>query len=182
MGRHSTFEQALDVAGQAGAWRWDVDLDRLTGNARLAELFDVDPQVVAQGVSLQRMINRIHPADRPTVDQAIGLSVEDGNEFSATYRIGCRNETRWIHARGRCFESGRSLRGVHVGVAFDITAFRQGVDGVAMDDDFPKRLDRIAHHCLMAHHLASEAGLEPITMLLRPLLHEVGMRIAREQR
>lgn len=54
----------LDEAIKPGAWRWDVDLDLCVGDRRLATLFDVDHDILRRGVSVGRLLNKVHQDDR----------------------------------------------------------------------------------------------------------------------
>ncbi len=131
----------LDTALEAGAiatWTWDIPNNRLFGDSKLADLFNLSPSD-AQGGLLDKYIKSIHPDDLPNVISALQKSVDSGQPYEADYRIIQLNGTvRWVTARGRieCDASGRRVR--MPGVLVDITERK------ALEEELRMRVGQLA--------------------------------------
>jgi PAS domain S-box-containing protein len=116
-------EEALRLAtesAEVGIWHYDVAHHRLKLSALAAKLIGLAPQDDEIGV--KRFLDRVHEDDRPAVRLNIRDTLEEGNEYSAEYRVmGPHGETRWVAARGLAAtgEDGRRTR--FSGVISDIT-------------------------------------------------------------
>jgi signal transduction histidine kinase/ActR/RegA family two-component response regulator len=71
---------------------------------------------------IHRFMERVHPADKPGLDEAIRKAVEERRPYDHEFRM-CLDDhtTRWFAGRGRvlCDEEGHPVR--MVGVNFDVT-------------------------------------------------------------
>lgn len=93
--------KTANKAGRVGTWQWRVQDDEIVADAEFSHLFDVDPDAAAQGVSIDKFIDAIHPDDRDKVLDAIDESLESGDEFEIEYRVTNKDdEVRWVLARG----------------------------------------------------------------------------------
>jgi PAS domain S-box-containing protein len=133
----------LDAALEAGAiatWMWDIPNNRLSGDRKLASLFNLPPsEAEGEGALLDSYVRSIHPEDLPKVMAALDHSVETGEDYEADYRIMRSDDPhRWVTARGRveCDASGRrvGMRGVLV----DITERKQ------LEDELRLRVGQLA--------------------------------------
>jgi hypothetical protein len=155
-----------------GTWRWDVKNDVLTGDSRMANIFRTSVKPLKAGLPVASVLEIIHPQDRRSVYEALGLSITRKSLFSATYRVIAEHEPRVVKALGRCFIGATGIQ--HAGVLFDITEFCDDFnDRVAPSLE---RLDKIAYHCFAIHQLASTGGLDSITERVQPLIQDVGYR------
>lgn len=167
-------ERAVEAAGRAGTWKWRVEEDVLTGDRRLAEIFGVGFRDIEKGVQVDALLSRVHPEDRPLLEANLARSVETDGEYEATYRLVLDDETRWIHANGKCFATSDGVGKTHVGVVIDISAFRTD----PAEEDRRLILDRIAHHCLAAYQLSCDGEFDAVCQSTRDLLRMVGREIA----
>jgi PAS domain S-box-containing protein len=116
-------EEALRLAtesAEVGIWHYDVTHHRLKLSALAAKLIGLTGQDDEIGV--RRFLDRVHEEDRPAVRQQIRDTLDQGNEYSAEYRISLpTGETRWVAARGLADTGpdGRRLR--FSGVISDIS-------------------------------------------------------------
>jgi PAS domain S-box-containing protein len=113
---------ALEAGGGFGTWDWDVASGLVFCNARLAELFSLDPASVRTGAPIADFFARIHPEDRAAVNEKISRAVSAGAEYAEEHRIVLKTgAVRWVYSRGRCHldAQGRPLR--FPGVLFDVT-------------------------------------------------------------
>ena len=116
-------EQALRLAtesAEVGIWHYDVTHHRLKLSALAAKLIGLAGQ--DGEISLRQFLDRVHEEDRPTVRQQISDTLDQGNEYSAEYRVSLPNgETRWVAARGLA-DTGTDGRRVRFsGVISDIS-------------------------------------------------------------
>ncbi len=105
-------EMALEAGSVAGTWIWDVQADRLVGDARMARAFSLDPVVLAAGVPAERVIVAIHRDDVAATRTEIGRVLAEGGAYRAEYRVRDGGGWAWVEANGRCDldEGGRPVR------------------------------------------------------------------------
>lgn len=115
------FQLALDAGLLIGTWDWDIVTDRCIVDPRFAEYFSLDPTLASQGVSVETMLEAIHPDDQATIAQLIQSAIHSGQSYRAEYRVLHRDgDYRWVEANGFCiFEDNQPQR--FPGVLIDIT-------------------------------------------------------------
>ncbi len=90
------------AAGAVGTWEWDVRTNTCVADARMAQLFSVDPEQAARGIPIEVYLGAIHPEDRARVKAKIEEVVESCDDFAEEYRVRAQDGTvRWVSARGR---------------------------------------------------------------------------------
>ncbi len=153
---------ALSAANGVGTWNWDIANDLVYSDARFANLYGVDPQLAARGVSVQQFMVNVHPDDRPAILEAIEKAVKDGSEFASEYRVVQRDGSfRWVHARGRCAYSPEGIPLRFPGVVIDITERKQSETAL-------RRTEKLAAVGRLASSIAHEINnpLEAVTNLI----------------
>jgi two-component sensor histidine kinase len=114
--------QALNASGMVGTFDWHVQSDIFFSDARLAEMFSVDPAKGDEGAPLAEYLAGIHPEDAERIANAVNLAVATGEKYVQEYRLLQKDgNTRWVEARGECLygEDGKPVR--FVGVVVDVT-------------------------------------------------------------
>jgi PAS domain S-box-containing protein len=108
------------IAGEVGTFEWDVEADRIWGDANFERLFGVGLDETG-AAPLTDYLGAIHPEDRERVAARVERAVATGSDYEAEYRIIHGSRTRWVVARGRVErdESGRAIR--FPGVVLDVT-------------------------------------------------------------
>lgn len=115
----------VDAAG-IGTYEWEIETGRLHWDERMKELFGFQPGEF--GSSIDEGFERVHPEDRPALDEAIAAAVADGTDFRADYRIVWPDaQVRWVSARGRAVPA----EGLFIGTVQDITEVRTARDEAA---------------------------------------------------
>lgn len=112
---------ALDTGIVLGTWVWDIARDHLTGDARFADTFGVDPKALAGGLALRETLAAIHPEDVGRMVELAGQAVARGGPYRAEYRVRRPGGSwRWIEAHGHCDHdaAGRPTR--FPGILIDI--------------------------------------------------------------
>jgi PAS domain S-box-containing protein len=121
----SRMEAALE-AGAIGTWSWDVVGDRFYGDNSLARMFSVATEDVLAGNSLSQIIQRLHPEDRPYVQDKIERALRSGDRYEASYRVINDDGTwKWITARGKIERDGSGQAIRFPGVVIDVTDWKR---------------------------------------------------------
>ncbi len=117
---------AVDM-GQLGVYEWNVEGNRVTGDARYMGLWGLRPD---DEMTVQRHEDAIHPDDRAGRDLARARSMDPhgDNVFQAQFRVrGYDSVERWVSVRGQVlFRNGKPVR--YVGVARDISKERNAAE------------------------------------------------------
>jgi PAS domain S-box-containing protein len=117
-------EARLEIAIRAGAlgiYDYDLAKNTTTWDARVRELWGVDPD---EEITYETFLAGLHPDDRARTVKALeeSLGPQSNGTHAVEYRVVPRgsNSTRWISSNGTVFfESGHAVR--LVGIVQDIT-------------------------------------------------------------
>ncbi|MGF0238983.1 PAS domain-containing protein [Rhodococcus sp. IEGM1300] len=112
---------ALAAGAIIGTWHWDLPTDRFTVDEAFARVFDLDPKLGRDGLSLEQVVVTVHPDDREGLITAINEVITRGGAYSHQYRVRrADGKYNWIEANGRvdCAEDGTPLR--FPGVLIDV--------------------------------------------------------------
>ena len=178
-------QEAIDAADVVGSWDWDIPADRLTADAPVSLLFNIDPDLGEAGVPFAAFEAGIHPDDRARVASLIAERARAGRSYLAEYRVrSADGETRRVLARGRfrTDAAGRPHRGR--GIIVDITPGRIEEDAPAVEapgaPDSP--LERAARSFLEGHRcLEAVPDAAPLRRLADLLLFETGRALAAQE-
>lgn len=108
---------------QFGSWEWDMATDVVTWSDELYRIAGLVPGELLP--TYEAMIDRIHPADRDAVDDAVKRAVADRASFAVDHRlVRPDGDVRWLHSRGNVIVDGRGEPQGLFGVAIDITERR----------------------------------------------------------
>lgn len=146
-------ERRMSLAASAASlttWNWSAGADRAEGDAASASEFGQD-------------FDRIHPADRQRVADAVRAALRAGREFEVEYRLdGPGGEPRWRTARGGA-ASGDSQQ--LVGVAFDITPRKRAEAQAAQDRATLQHMTRVSLLGQMSASIAHQLN-QPLASIL----------------
>ncbi|MFB2968736.1 PAS domain S-box protein [Aerosakkonema sp. BLCC-F183] len=119
--RESESRLALALeAAQMGTWDWDMKAERVVWSERTEFIFDLAPGSFPG--TAEAFFSCIHPEDRPALEQAIQLAIEERTSYSIETRIIWPDGTvRWLACIGNiiCESNGEPDR--MTGVMMDIT-------------------------------------------------------------
>ncbi|NJP42474.1 SpoIIE family protein phosphatase [Actinacidiphila epipremni] len=107
-----------------GTWSWDLDsglLDVDDVTEKLIPAAGLDPATWDHRI--ETWMERIHPDDRPGVQEAIETALATGQPYAVEYRVvGADRSISWLELRAAvdCDETGRALR--MSGTAWNVTA------------------------------------------------------------
>jgi len=112
---------ALAAGAIVGTWFWDVPADRFTVDEPFAQAFGLDPALGRDGLSLEKIVETVHPEDRAGLMAAIEEVLARGGRYAHQYRV-CRTDGQyhWIEANGHVVhdESGKPIS--FPGVVIDV--------------------------------------------------------------
>ena len=112
---------ALEAGAIIGTWFWDLPADRFTIDEQFAVAFGIEPVRGRQGLTLEQVMETVHPDDKPGVIAAIDAVIARGGRYAHQYRVR-RADGRyyWIEANGRVDKAadGTPLR--FPGVVLDV--------------------------------------------------------------
>lgn len=112
---------ALAAGAIIGTWHWDLPTDCFTVDEAFARVFNLDPALGRDGLSLEQVAMTVHPDDQAALISAIDEAIARGGAYSHQYRVrGADGKYNWIEANGRveCAEDGTPLR--FPGVLIDV--------------------------------------------------------------
>jgi PAS domain S-box-containing protein len=103
-----------------GNWKWDIVKDEVRWSPELYRILDLDPAETKP--SKKTFMERVHPDDRPQVEECIAALLSKKEPFSIDHRIVLKDDSnRFLHSTGRleCDAAGKPIR--LYGIAQDIT-------------------------------------------------------------
>jgi PAS domain S-box-containing protein len=115
-------EERMTLAAEAagfGVWMWTIARNQIWGSERWLRLFGFAPDAI---VSFEKVIQRIHPGDRETVEREVRRALADRVDYAGEYRVILPDGTqRWIVARGQMHSDTHGKPARMLGAAIDIT-------------------------------------------------------------
>ncbi|WP_051971403.1 PAS domain S-box protein [Massilia sp. 9096] len=122
-------------AGEVATWVWDIQHDRIIGDANLTKLFGVEDSMM-DGAPLATYFDPIHPDDVDHVSQEIQRAIDTGAPYRASYRIRQQDGSwRWVSVRGRLELDARGRPEFMAGVLLDVTSQRQAQDALRVAEE-----------------------------------------------
>ncbi|RZA37408.1 MAG: phosphodiesterase [Lysobacteraceae bacterium] len=110
------------LAARSGVWRIESENGAVRASAQAAALFGFEER--AGNIELDRFFDRMHPADRPRVQDEFAAARQTGGPFHSEYRILLpQGGERWISARGAVAADATGARHM-AGTIVDITERR----------------------------------------------------------
>ncbi|MBU2033097.1 MAG: PAS domain-containing protein, partial [Alphaproteobacteria bacterium] len=112
---------ALDAGAIIGTWLWDLPNDRFSVDRAFATAFGIDPKLGHSGLSLEQIIETVHPDDKDALLSAIDEAIARGGQYVHQYRVRrADGEYYWIEANGRVDRSEDGTPLSFPGVLIDI--------------------------------------------------------------
>ena len=116
---------ALAAGAIIGTWFWDIRADKFTIDEAFASAFGLDPTLGREGLSLDQIIETVHPDDKAGLSAAIGDALARGGPWAHQYRTRrLDGKFYWLEANGRVELSADGTPLHFPGVLLDIEARR----------------------------------------------------------
>ncbi len=118
-------ETRMTLAAEAakfGVWVWTIADNEVWGSDRWRQMFGF---VAGEDVSLEKVIQRIHPDERETVEREMRHALAKHEDFAGEFRIILPDGTqRWVTSQGRVELDANGTPARMLGAAVDITERR----------------------------------------------------------
>lgn len=93
---------ALAAGAIIGTWVWDIPSDRFTVDEAFARSFGLAPAIGSDGLTLEQVVETVHPDDRPGLEAAIAGAMARGGAYAHQYRVRRHDGVYyWVEANGR---------------------------------------------------------------------------------
>lgn len=93
---------ALAAGAIIGTWLWDVQTNRFTVDEAFALAFGLDPALGSHGLSLEQVIDTVHPDDKAGLVTAMNEALGRGGAYAHQYRTRrADGHYYWLEANGR---------------------------------------------------------------------------------
>jgi C4-dicarboxylate-specific signal transduction histidine kinase len=107
---------------RTGSWAWNVTTGELWWSAEHFRILGLDPDATIPSYEL--FADRIHPEDRPTVEETLHKAVRDSSHFQCDFRIVTPDgATKYVHSLGRAAANGANNT-EFIGTVMDVTERR----------------------------------------------------------
>jgi PAS domain S-box-containing protein len=112
-----------------GEWEWDIVKHEVHWSTELYRIFDVDPDELKP--SKAAFLERVHPDDRPYLEECIAATLSNKEPFSVDHRITLPSGTiRYLHSETRMEWDAANKPVRLVGIAQDITERKQAEEAL----------------------------------------------------
>lgn len=112
---------ALAAGAIIGTWLWDVPANRFTVDEAFARAFGLDPDLGGNGLSLDQVIETVHPDDKAGLAAAMNDALARGGAYAYQYRTRrADGNYYWLEANGRVELAADGTPSSFPGVLLDI--------------------------------------------------------------
>ncbi|MBV8275119.1 MAG: GAF domain-containing protein, partial [Verrucomicrobia bacterium] len=106
-----------------GSWRWQVATGAVSWSEEHYRIFGLDPKI--DKLSYAAALERIHPEDRPRIEEILDRAVRDKSDFEFEYRIVLPNRSiKFLRGIGRP-QVSHSGELEFIGTTMDITGLKR---------------------------------------------------------
>ena len=170
----SESEERMTLAADAaelGVWVWNITTNQVWGSERWQHLFGF---ASGEGVNFEKVIQRIHPDDRETVERGVKHALENGRNYAGEFRaVLSDGAQRWIVSRARVYMGVNRKPDRMMGASMDITDRKLAEGELKQIRLHLWHADRVAQTAAVTASLAHELN-QPLGAILTNA--EVGLQ------
>jgi len=112
---------ALAAGAIVGTWVWDVPADAFIVDDAFCRAMGLDPDAARHGLSLDRIVEGVHPEDRDILLARIDEALASGGAYAQQYRVRRADGAyHWVEANGRVDLEPDGKASTFPGVLIDI--------------------------------------------------------------
>lgn len=116
---------ALQAGAIIGTWVWDIEKNDFAVDEGFANAFGLDSALGHHGISLEQVVETVHPDDKVGLAKAIEEAIENAGPYMYQYRVRRSDGAYyWVEANGRVERGASGLPQRFPGVLIDITSRR----------------------------------------------------------
>ncbi|WP_084390826.1 response regulator [Novosphingobium capsulatum] len=116
---------ALAAGAIIGTWMWDIPTGQVAVDEGFAGVFGLPPSADPVSYTIDRLLEAVHPDDKPGVDAAIAACLADLGHYRHQYRVrGHEGRYAWVEAVGRVEADAQGQARRFPGVLLDLEARR----------------------------------------------------------
>lgn len=150
-----------------GLWTWDVQRDLAFTDEVAAQYFNVTALEGHEGRPLKRLLDAIHPEDRPRVDRSVKDTL-GGAPYRVRYRVLSQVlGERTVLANGRCFFDASGKPSFYPGFVIDVSE----VTGMS--------IKRLSEQLAVSRELAHKIGDPAVSYLLEAAQFEIDVLLSK---
>ncbi|MDA5483057.1 CHASE domain-containing protein [Yersinia intermedia] len=116
--------RAADVA-ELGIWTWNIPEGTFSFDDRMNDIYELPQELRNTPLPLEYWYGTLHPDDRPDVECAIKVALNNGSVYRQVFRINVDNQTRFIQSTGTVERDEHGIAVLMMGINRDITQQRE---------------------------------------------------------
>jgi signal transduction histidine kinase len=126
---------ALAAGGIIGTWNWHPTRDSFSVDLGFTLAFGIDASFVDKEVPIDKVLENVHPEDRPGLDAAIMEAVERGGVYAHQYRVKRADGLYyWLDANGSVGRDEEGRPNSFPGFVIDITERRAAQERLRLSE------------------------------------------------
>ena len=139
---------------RTGSWAWTVATDEVVWSREHHRIFGFDPDKTRP--SLQTFWQRVHPQDRPPLQDVLDKAVREKRNFEHDFRIVLPDgSTKAVHGAGRAIVNETGDLVEFVGTTIDITERKRAEEELRRSDAYLAEAQRLTHTGSWARNLST---------------------------